>query len=45
MVTEEEIIQFLKQETYEDKITSETDVFRECGDDCDDCDELLHSFQ
>ena len=45
MVAEEEIIQFLKQETYEDKITSETDVFRECGVSGDDCDELLHSFQ
>ena len=45
MVAEEEITQFLKQETYEDKITSETDVFRECGVSGDDCDELLHSFQ
>jgi len=44
-VTTEEIIQFLKQETYEGKITSESDVFREIGICGDDCDELLHSFQ
>jgi hypothetical protein len=30
-ITEEEIIQFLKEETYEEVITSEADVFNECG--------------
>jgi hypothetical protein len=43
-ITEEEIIQFLKEETYEDSITSETDVFNECGVDGDDCDELLFKY-
>ncbi len=40
-ITEEEIIQFLKEETCEDKITSDTDIFNECGVDGDDCDELF----
>jgi hypothetical protein len=40
-ITEEEIIQFLKKETFEEAISSETDIFNECGVDGDDCDELL----
>ena len=44
-ITEEEIIQFLKEETYEEVITSETDIFNECGVSGDDCDELLEAYQ
>lgn len=43
-ITEEEIIQFLKEETYEDTITSETDIFNECGISGDDCDEFLSKY-
>ena len=44
-ITEEEIIQFLKEETCEDKITSDTDIFNECGVSGDDCIELLEAYQ
>ncbi len=30
-ITEVEIIQFLREETYEEVIRSETDIFSECG--------------
>lgn len=40
-ISEEEIIDFLKEETYEENIISDTDVFNECGVSGDDCDELL----
>ena len=43
--TEEEIIEFLKEETFEDEITPETDVFNDCGVSGDDCDELLNAYQ
>lgn len=45
MITEKEIIQFLKEETFEDEITSETDIFNECGVGGDDCDDLLNAYQ
>lgn len=44
-ITEEEIIQFLKEETYEDTITSETDIFNECGISGDDSHELIEKYQ
>ncbi len=45
MITEEEIIQFLKEETYEDVISSETDIFNECGISGDDFHELIEKYQ
>jgi hypothetical protein len=44
-ITEEEIIQFLKEETYEEVITSETDIFNECGISGDDSHELIEKYQ
>jgi len=44
-ITEEEIIQFLKEETYEDSITSDTDIFNECGISGDDSHELIEKYQ
>lgn len=43
-ITEEEIIQFLKEETYEEVITSETDIFNECGVSGDDSHELIEKY-
>ena len=43
-ITEEEIIQFLKEETLKDKIASDTDIFNECGVNGDDFDELLFKY-
>ena len=45
MVAEEEIIQFLKEETYEEVITSKTDIFNECGISGDDSHELIEKYQ
>jgi hypothetical protein len=44
-ITEEEIIQFLKEETYEEVIASETDIFNECGISGDDSHELIEKYQ
>ena len=44
-INEEEIIQFLKVETYEEVITSQTDIFNECGISGDDCHELIEKYQ
>lgn len=44
-ITEEEIIHFLKEETYEEEITSETDIFNECGISGDDSHELIEKYQ
>ncbi len=44
-ISEEEIIQFLKEETYEEVITSETDVFNKCGISGDDSHELIEKYQ
>lgn len=44
-VTKEEIINFLKKETLEEKITSETDIFQECGVSGDDFHELMKNYQ
>lgn len=44
-ITEEEIIHFLKEETYEEEITSETDIFNECGIIGDDSHELIEKYQ
>lgn len=43
-ITEEEIIQFLKEETYEDVITSDTDIFNDCGVSGDDSHELIEKY-
>jgi hypothetical protein len=43
-ITEEEIIQFLKEETYEDSITSDTDIFNDCGVNGDDSHELIKKY-
>ena len=44
-INEEEIIQFLKEETYEEVINSETDIFNECGISGDDSHELIEKYQ
>lgn len=41
MITEQEIIDFIKNEFWETKLTSDSDVFSEVGIDGDDCDEFL----
>lgn len=43
-ITEDEIIQFLKEETYEDSITSDTDIFNDCGVSGDDSHELIEKY-
>jgi hypothetical protein len=43
-ISEQEIIDFLKVETCEDKITSETDIFNECGISGDDSHELIEKY-
>jgi hypothetical protein len=43
-ITEEEIIQFLKEETYEESITSDTDIFNDCGVSGDDSHELIEKY-
>ncbi len=43
-INEEEIFQFLKEETYEEVITSETDIFNECGVSGDDSHELIEKY-
>lgn len=42
--SEDEIIQFLKAETCEDKITSDTDIFNDCGISGDDSHELIEKY-
>lgn len=44
-ITEVEIIQFLNEETYEEVISSETDIFNECGISGDDSHELIEKYQ
>ena len=44
-VTEEEIIRFLKEETFEENVTSTTDIFNECGVSGDDFHELIEKYQ
>ncbi len=43
-IPEKEIIDFLKEETYEDEITSDTDIFNECGVSGDDSHELIEKY-
>jgi hypothetical protein len=44
-ITDEEIIQFLKEETYDEVITAETDIFNECRISGDDSHELIEKYQ
>lgn len=44
-ITEKEIIEFLKKETCEDEISSDTDIFNDCGISGDDSHELIEKYQ